>query len=104
PVIGALARMFHTGLRTAALHFPATFLTLREMLIAFRIGTIDHSGSRGAAIQASRNYGRIDRIDIDRQAVIKHIAFAFEILSSGLFPVLDNAPMQLIYVLEPLFQ
>ena len=92
--------MCHAGVRTATFHFPATSFTLGKVLIAFGIGTINHSATGGAAVQAGRHYCWVYLIYIDRYTIIEDITFAFEILPSSFLAILDNTPMQLVYVFD----
>src|SRR5690606_27470760 len=102
-VVFPSAGMLHAGRRTAALHLPATFITLREMLVAFRIGAVDHFRGNFSAVFAGRYDCRINRVDINGDTIIKNITFSFEIFTSGFLSVFNNSSVQLIYVLKTFF-
>jgi hypothetical protein len=74
------------------------------MGIASGIGTVDHAVTFGTTDMAGRNHLGIHLVDIDCNPVVKDIAFAFKILSAGLDAILDDAPVELVDILEALFQ
>ena len=89
-IVFAFARVGFAGIRTTAIHFPAAFITLREMLITYRIGTIDHLGGRFSTVLTGRNHFRVNGIYIHCNAVVKYVTFTFKVFSASFFPVFNN--------------
>src|SRR5690606_20484323 len=92
-IIGSLSGVLHAHLRTAPVHLPPTFLALREMLVALRIGTIDHFIGSHTTIAAGRHYRRVDFIHFHGYPVVKHVALPIEVLTPYFLAVLDDAAM-----------
>src|SRR5690606_10054968 len=103
-VVWPLAGMFHTRRRAAALHLPATGLALGEVLVALRIGAIDHAAAAHTAVAAGGHFGGVHPVHIYRHPVIKHIAFAFKVLAAGFLAVFDDAAMQLVHIGKTAFE
>src|SRR5690554_1985653 len=103
-VVRSLLRMFFTFWRTSSFHFPATFFANSDMKITGRIGAIDHTVGFNATDMTDRHNCRVDFIYVNRDPVIKNIAFPFKILSSGFNAVPDDPSVKLINILKTLFK
>src|SRR5690606_28145942 len=102
-VVFPSAGMLHAGRRTAALHLPATFITLREMLVAFRIGAVDHFRGNCSAVFVGRYNSPHKRVDMNGDMIIKNITFSFVFFTSVFLSVFNNSFLHLIYVLKLFF-
>ena len=93
-----------TGIATATFQFFAAGVALGKMLVAFGVGAVDHFIGNGAAVKACGNHHRVHAVHINREAVVKNIAFAFKILAAGFLAVFYYAAMQLVHIGKTLVQ
>jgi hypothetical protein len=90
-VVRALIWIFLAVGGTSTFQFPSTGFTDGEVFVASRIGTVDHAVRGGSANMTGGNDGRIDRIYLHSDAVVKDVAFALEVFPPSFHPVLDDA-------------
>lgn len=103
-IIRSLSGVLLTSLRAAPVHFPATFLTLREVLVTLRIGTINHVVGSHAAIPTGGHHRRIDGIHFYGYPVVEHVALSLEVLTAHFLTILDDTAMELVHLFESLLQ
>ena len=76
---------------------PSASFADGQVVVATWVGTVDHAVTGAVAAVAGRYYTGVDLVDGHRDAVVKDIAFAFEVFASGFHAVLDDASVKLIY-------
>jgi hypothetical protein len=103
-VVRAFIRIFLAGGGTSTFQFPSTGFADGEVLVASWIGTIDHAVRSSSTDMAARDDRGIDRIYLDRDAVVKDVAFAFKVFAPCFHAVLDDASVELIHIFKTLFQ
>ena len=90
-IVGSFLRVFFTSVGATAFHFPTTGIALCEVLITYCAGTVYHLGRCCAAVLAGGDHHRVYLIDIHRNAVVKDIAFTFEIFTTYFFTIFNDA-------------
>ena len=92
-IVRSLPRMFFACVTAATIQLPSAIITLGEMFVAFRVGTVYHFSGGFSAIVAGRNYFGIYFVYLNRYPVIKYIALALEIFSLSFFTVFNYSAM-----------
>src|SRR5690606_7427458 len=103
-VVSAFFRVVFAFDGSGAFQLPAACFADGEMFVEAWVGAVDHTGKVCPTDVAYGQYSGIDRIHLDGNSVVKHVAFAFKIFASGFHSVFDDPSMKLIDILESLLQ
>ena len=103
-VVGALVGVLGANRGARPSQLLATAFAEQQVSVAVRVGAVDEAIVGLLAVLAAGNNRGIDMIHIYGHAGVEYVALAVEVLAARLDAILDNAAVQLVHVLETLFE